>query len=115
MVAQILALLDFDQCGANGSGGSYDCLNAVLRTLNSRSLSSSQYVDNMMLHDELARMGASVYAADESSSETITTTLIMLVMARTVQVRWKGISDAGTCRIGLDTQIKLLLIILFLD
>ena len=61
----------FDECDTNGSGSSYECLNAVLRTLNSRSLSSSQYVDNMMLHDELARMGASVYATDESSGENI--------------------------------------------
>ena len=60
----------FDECNTNDSNiSSYDCLNAVLRTLNSRSLSSSQYVDNMMLHDELARMGASVYATDESSGE----------------------------------------------
>ena len=61
----------FDECDTNGSGSSYECLNAVLRKLNSRSLSSSQYVDNMMLHDELARMGASVYATDESSGENI--------------------------------------------
>ena len=63
----------FDECdtGINGTSSSYECLNAVLRTLNSRSLSSNQYVDNMMLHDELARMGASVYATDESSGENI--------------------------------------------
>ena len=64
-------LTGFDECDTNGSGSSYECLNAVLRSLNSRSLSSSQYVDNMMLHDELARMGASVYATDESSGENI--------------------------------------------
>ena len=69
-VTQILDSAGFDECNTNDSNiSSYDCLNAVLRTLNSRSLSSSQYVDNMMLHDELARMGASVYATDESSGE----------------------------------------------
>lgn len=48
---------------------SYECLNAVLRSLNSRSLTSSLYRDNLMLHDELARMGASVFATDESSGK----------------------------------------------